>query len=87
MIKINENGFIDDDGDFHDLNDLDNLFDLQCELLAKEKIYFTLQECINIWQNYSSSVSASWLFFPDKNKTDEIKKCCNNFISFEELSK
>lgn len=87
MIKISENGFTDEDGDFFGLDDLYNLFDLQCELIDKEKIYFSLQECINIWQNYSSRVSASWLFFPKENKSEEIKKCYDGFVSFEELSK
>lgn len=87
MIKISENGFTDEDGDFFGLDDLDNLFDLQCELLNKEKIYFSLQECINIWQNYSSSVSASWLFFPKENKSEHIKEMYRNFVSFEELSR
>lgn len=85
MIKIEENGFNYDDM-FYDITDLDNLFDLQKELLQKEKIYFTLPECINIWQKYSWSVSASWLFFPKENKVEEIKSCYRGFVSFEELS-
>lgn len=88
MVKLNENKPVIIDGECVDKNDLISLNKLQRELIIEEKIYFNLSECINIWSNYSNDFYASWLFFPDENKSiiEEIKKSIK-FTNFEEYSK
>jgi hypothetical protein len=83
--KTENNNFLIDDS-FYDFDDIQNLFRLQKELFEKENIIATIEECINIWQTYSSDLCASWLFFPEKNIVEMIKSS-RYFTSFDEYSK
>jgi len=62
--------------------DVENLKRLQKELLEKEGIKATLQQCYNIWDTYSHDLAASWLFFPENNIVEMIKTS-DYFDSFE----
>ncbi len=48
--------------------------------------FFTLDQCGDIWQSYSWSLSASWLFLPDNNE-DIVKQIESmyDFTNYEEL--
>ena len=55
-------------GDFYlTKDDVLNLYRLQKELLINKNIVACLESCADIWQDYSTNLSASWLFFPDKD--------------------
>lgn len=71
-----------------DYEDIKGIINLQLQLLLQETKYFDLDECFNIWSNYSDSLCASWLFFPENmyDILDTIKSA-DNFVSFEEYSK
>lgn len=87
MIKLNENNGAVFNDDYFTKEDFLNLFRLQKQLLIEENIVSTLEECANIWQNYSWDLSASWLFFPDRDE-DILKqiKSSDHFDSFENYS-
>jgi len=83
-LSDNNNIFLED-GSFCSKDDLINLYRLQRVLLIEENILVNIIECINIWQNFSSSLQASWLFFPDKD--EEILKyiySSDYFTTFED---
>ena len=82
-----QNGLLSEDF-YLDRADLINLNKLQLQLIVEENLYFDLIECMNIWQTYSSDLSASWLFFPDKIE-DALKqiKRSDCFTTFEDYSK
>jgi len=88
MIHLNEFNGCEINGAYFDNEDVQNLLRLQRQLFIEENIIASLEECNNIWQTYSSDLSASWLFFPDEDKDilDYIKSS-DNFTSFEEYSK
>jgi len=52
--------------EYHKLEPKEDLIKIQKALFMYRDIYCTLDECGNIWQNYSWELSASWLFIPDK---------------------
>lgn len=68
MVDLSKTNGIEIDGSFFDGKDLINLLRLQSQLIKIENIFFDLEECANIWQTYSSDLSASWLFFPDEDE-------------------
>ena len=63
----------------------EDLIRIQKALFVHRDIYCTLDECGHIWQNYSWSLSASWLDIP----TDLVKiigrmESAYNFKSYRE---
>lgn len=89
MKSLNENkGLFLNEEDYYDKEDLLNLIRLQRVLLEKKDLLFSIEECANIWQNYSWDLSASWLFFPEKDY--EILthiESSHNFTDYESYSK
>ena len=71
--------------DEHYKHEREDLLRLQGALFVLRGVFCTLDECGNIWQNYSWSVAASWLFFPEKQE-DIIRQIENAtyFVSFED---
>lgn len=79
QIKINDIDF--------DLNDLLNINKLQRQLLIEQEKYFTTEQCVNIWSNYSNDLAASWLLFPkEENEILRQIKSSDYFSSFEEYA-
>ena len=83
-----ENNGIFEDGYFYDKIDLIDLYRLQMVLLKEQDIVVNLEECINIWQNFSNDLSASWLFFPKKD-IDILRYISSSdyFTSYSDYSK
>ena len=69
--------------EYHRLEPKEDLIRIQKALVLHRNIFCTLDECGNIWQNYSWELSASWLFIPD-NLEDIIKhvESADNFKSY-----
>lgn len=88
MIFFGKNYFLDPEGEFESIDDILNLIRLQKQLLIQENTLFTLIECRDIWQRYSNDLSASWLFFPEKDE-DILKQISSSdyFTSYEDYSK
>lgn len=84
MQKISEYGNFEIDGQLYDKDDVMNLIYLQSELLLKEGLLCSIEECESIWSGYSNDLHASWLCFPE-NVEDYLPTIKNNdyFISFE----
>ena len=61
MIHLKDQEVIEDN---NRLEPIEDLIRIQKALFLLRNIYCTLDECGNIWQEYSWSVSASWLFIP-----------------------
>lgn len=82
MIHLQEQIVTDE---YHKLAPKENLIRIQKALILHRDIFCTLDECGNIWQNYSSELSASWLFIPDTLK-DIIKyvESADNFKCYED---
>lgn len=61
---------------------------LQKQLLIEENLYADFNECVMIWMGYSNDLSASWLFFPNKDE-DILKqiKSSDYFTGFESYLK
>lgn len=69
MKTLNQNTgvFLQEDA-YYTKEDIFNLYRLQKQLLIEENLIANIFECANIWQRYSSDLSASWLFFPEKDE-------------------
>lgn len=69
MKTLNQNSgiFLQEDN-YYTKEDVLNLYILQKQLLIEENLVVSFAECANIWQRYSSDLSASWLFFPEKDE-------------------
>lgn len=82
MIHLKEQMVIDE---YHKQEPKEDLIRIQKALMLHRDIFCTLDECGNIWQNYSWELSASWLFIPDKME-DIIKRVesAYNFKSYED---
>jgi len=85
MKKLSEYNNVEIDDMIYDKEDLTNLYKLQNILLIEENLVATLEECIDIWQNYSNDLQASWLCFPSKNE-DILRQIKSNvyFKGFDE---
>lgn len=64
-----------------------DLIRVQKALFLHRDIYCTLDECGNIWQNYSSSLCASWMDIPNElipiiNRIE----CTYDFTSYDDWS-
>lgn len=88
MNKLTENNNFEITGNFYTKNDVIDLYKLQKQLLLEENIIASLEECANIWNNYSGDLAASWLFFPAL-ETDILKtiRSSDFFTNFEDYSK
>lgn len=88
MIKLDENNGCVIDDMYYDHEDISNMIRLQNCLFKEEKIIATIEQCINIWQNYSWDLCASWLDLP-KEDTDILKKIKSSykFDNFENYAK
>ena len=64
MIDLKKQILIDKDY----LHELDDLKRIQKSLFNYRSLFVSLDEAAIIWQNYSSNLSASWLFLPDKEE-------------------
>lgn len=84
MIKL-EHKVLTIDDMLYGKEDLINIIRLQKQLLIEEDTFFSIEECINIWQNYSWALSASWLFFPESDTV--ILKFIRNMDGFEGFEK
>ena len=84
MINLKDQIVIDDD---YKQEPIEDLIRIQKSLFIYKDIYCTLDECGNIWQNYSWEHQASWLDIP-KNMDDELKfiEKCYGFKSYKEWS-
>ena len=70
-------------GNEYDEKDISDLKRLQSQLLSEEKFVFTIEQCANIWMNYSNDLSASWLYFPKKDEDILLEiKASDFFTSF-----
>ena len=78
MRTLNQNTgvFLQEDS-YYTKEDILNLYRLQKQLLINENLIASISECANIWQRYSSDLSASWLFFPEKDE-DILKQVSNS---------
>ena len=86
MTKLDKNGFIEVDDIFYDTHDIEAMFRLQMELFKEKGIIASIEECINIWHNHSSDLSANWLDVPENNILPNIERQYQ-FTSFEDYSK
>jgi hypothetical protein len=50
---------------YHKQEPIEDLIRIQKALVLHRDIFCTLDECGNIWQNYSLELSASWLDIPN----------------------
>lgn len=82
MDIIDEHGGIEIDGLYYDKEDIQGILRIQNELLIEEGLLASIEECINIWNNYSNTLFASWLFIPQTNIVKTIKSS-QDFKSFE----
>lgn len=81
MIKLHEQHVIDE---HYKMEPKKDLIRIQKALFLYRDIFCTLDECGNIWQNYSWDLSASWLDIP--NSLEAIIKqieSADNFISYK----
>ena len=80
-------GQIVDDDTYSD-EPQEDLIRIQKALFVHRDIFCTLDECGNIWQNYSWELSASWLDIPKDLKSIVNKiESADNFKSYEEWIK
>lgn len=84
MIYLHKQKVLDE---YYKLEPKKDLLKIQKAIFIHRDIFCTLDECGNIWQNYSWSIAASWLFISDDLKTivDEIESS-DRFVSFEQWS-
>ena len=80
MKTLNQNTgvFLQEDA-YYTKEDILNLYRLQKVLLEEKNIVADLLECANIWQRYSSDLSASWLFFPI-NDEDILSNISSSYL-------
>lgn len=72
---------------FYSEDDLKNIFKLQEAIYKDSGEYLTIEQCINVWQRYSWSVCASWLFFNDNCEVNIRNiKSDREFNNFKEYS-
>jgi len=81
-----KNNIVNIDGNTYDKDDLIGLYRLQNELLVREDIVASLEECVNIWSAHSDDLAASWLFFPDNGSLVDAIKFSEHFTSFAEYA-
>tara|TARA_R110002049_G_scaffold309180_1_gene518091 strand:- start:60 stop:320 length:261 start_codon:yes stop_codon:yes gene_type:complete len=69
--------------EYHKQEPKEDLIRIQKALVLHRNIFCTLDECGNIWQNYSWELSASWLDIP-KDLESIIKhvESADNFKSY-----
>lgn len=88
MKNLTENGIFEIDDNLYTKEDLLNLYRLQKQLLIEENIVASLEDCANIWANYSADLMAGWLFFPKEDKDILIYiKSQHQFTNFTEYAK
>jgi len=87
MKIITENGNYELNDGYLSKDNILDLYRLQKQLLIEEGLVASLEDCVNIWCNYSADLSAGWLFFP-KNDTDILLniKSHHQFTNFIEYS-
>lgn len=71
--------------EYHKQEPKEDLIRIQKALFANRDIYCTLDECGNIWQNYSWELSASWLDIP--KDLESIIKCMESADNFDGYEK
>jgi len=87
MIKLNEYNGAEIDGDYYNEEYIADMNRLQKSLFEEEKLIATIEECINIWQQYSWDLSASWLDLPNDEKLIlKHIKSSDYFTSFEDYA-
>lgn len=87
LIEFKNNIIMVIDDMFYSEDDLKNIFKLQEYIYKDSREYLTIQECINVWQRYSWSVCASWLFFDDNYEVNiRMIKSDIEFNNFKEYS-
>ena len=65
----------------------EDLIRIQKALFIQREIFFTLDECGNIWQNYSWNLHASWLDIPTSlEKIISFIESDSYFKSYEDSS-
>lgn len=52
--------------EYYKYEPIEGLIRIQKALFEDREIYMTLDECGNLWQNYSWALSASWLYIPEQ---------------------
>ena len=84
MIRLENQDVFDE---YHRLEPIEDLIRIQKALFVLRNIYCTLDECGNIWQNYSWDLCASWLDIP-KDFDSIIKQIesADRFNSYEDWS-
>ena len=80
MIRLHNQTITDE---YHNQEPKEDLIRIQKALVLHRDIFCTLDECGNIWQNYSWELSASWLDIP-KNLESIVKNVegADNFKSY-----
>ena len=80
MIRLHNQTITDE---YHNQEPKEDLIRIQKALVLHRDIFCTLDECGNIWQNYSWELSASWLDIP-KNLEAIVKnvESADNFESY-----
>tara|TARA_R110002167_G_scaffold7854_1_gene36744 strand:+ start:2861 stop:3121 length:261 start_codon:yes stop_codon:yes gene_type:complete len=80
MIHLHNQTITDE---YHNQEPKEDLIRIQKALVLHRDIFCTLDECGNIWQNYSWELSASWLDIP-KNLEAIVKnvESADNFKSY-----
>ena len=80
MIHLHNQTITDE---YHNQEPKEDLIRIQKALVLHRDIFCTLDECGNIWQNYSWELSASWLDIP-KNLEAIVKnvESADNFESY-----
>ena len=80
MIHL-QNQIITDE--YHNQEPKEDLIRIQKALVLHRDIFCTLDECGNIWQNYSWDLSASWLDIPiDLEAIIKHVESADNFKSY-----
>lgn len=82
MIRLEKQGVFDE---YHRLEPIEDLIRIQKALFVLRNIYCTLDECGNIWQNYSGDLCASWLCIPiDFDSIVKHIESADGFKSYED---
>ena len=78
MIKLSNQEVFDE---YHRQEPKEDLIRIQKALFLHRDLYCTLDECGDIWQNYSWALAASWLNIP--NDLEDIVKYIESDYSFK----
>jgi len=71
--------------EYHKQEPIEDLIRIQKALFLYRDIYCTLDECGDIWQNYSTSLSASWMDIPiNLESIINFMELSDNFKSYED---